>query len=375
MFARVGPWFCLLVVALTAGACDSGTTVPTDLTLDDLPPRYATVVCGAADQCLGPLIDIVLPNCESDIEALAEDSFVPVIREAIARGTVTYDGMAMAACLTALESASCSELDDPSTICDEALTGTAELGQPCLIDAECLGVAFCNRAAAACPGTCAALSGSGGSCTRDAECAEGLDCSSGSCVVSSGIGQRCTGSECELGQVCVPDAAGADGTCQPLDSVLTAGIGENCELDSDGPYCQEGLSCVVTSAMAGMIDAQCAAPVGAGAACHPGVPDPCPAGQYCAADVSSGIIDGVCEPLPAVGEPCAPALGPSTGRCGLGGRCVSGTCVRIGRLGDPCTSDAGCASNNCNAGTCAEGTAECSMCSDQDPRSDPGLCR
>lgn len=361
MFARAGSSFCLLVIALTAGACDSGTTEPTDLTLDDLPPRYATVVCGVAGRCLGPLIDIVLPNCGGDIEALAADSFVPVISNAIDRGTVTYDGAAMAACLTGLESASCSELDDLSTICDEALTGTAALGQPCLIDAECLGEAFCNRALGACPGTCAALAGTGGSCTRGAECADGLRCSSGSCIVSSGTGQRCTSDECEIGQACVRESAGADGTCQPLESLLIAGIGENCELDSDGPYCQEGLSCVVTSVVSGMIDAQCAAPVGAGADCHPGVPDPCPGGQYCAADVGSGIIDGICEPMPAVGEACAPGIGPTTGRCALGGRCISGTCVSVGRLGDPCTSDAGCASSNCNAGTCAEGTAECTL--------------
>ena len=232
---------------------------------------------------------------------------------------------------------------------------TTCVGADCSTDVECKAGAFCRRGLS-CPGTCTARLAAGQTCAEDDDCEDGLGCSNARsvCAAPAQAGEACggvVGSECAAGLNCTgaDEDTGAAGTCKAISEVFAADEGASCDLDR-GALCKDGLSCVA-SAMGSGVTLRCGPRFGAGAACRFGVPTPCPAGEYCNADITTGQVDGRCIALPAAGESCVQLAGVQ--ECANGLLCDADVrCHPIARLGQPCASDEGCASTHCRNGSC-----------------------
>lgn len=349
----------LLVFTVGCGDSHDAGTGDGDVPIEELPRAWSESLCSVVDECIGPLADLFLgeTDCVTTFQYGFEDGALADLEAAIDAGRVVYDPGKAGDCLAAIEAAGCDALDNPQPdICAEAIEGTVEVGGDCSLGFECVGHAFCDRSAGTCPGTCTDPRPAGGDCGDDAHCRAGLVCSeeTSRCVAPSGAGAGCEQGEppCRSGLVCIgaDEEAGTPGTCRTLDEVLVAAEGESCDLEG-GVWCQEGLSCVVTSASLAGVTLECRSEVGSGGSCFVGLPDQCPAGEYCAGhNLTLGMPEGDCEPLPSAGDPCADAfLGP---RCEADHVCVSDVCRPLQRNGEGCMADVQCYSGVCDAGAC-----------------------
>lgn len=359
---ELGRWsflaFSLFPVPLSVG-CGDDDDDDAAIPMEELPAEIAAVYCGEILPCLGPLEGLFLngADCEETFGAQFEDQQVPQWEAAIEAGTLVYHADKARACLDAFAATGC---DIPSTRtpaeCEEALEGTVALGEDCNAGLECAGVAYCHFVNQ-CPGTCEALEPAGATCVADDNCEDGLSCQGGNCQAPGAEGDACgvgDDPDCTLGLIClgVDAEAQTSGTCQPIADVLTGADGDACDPIGGGPLCQEGLSCILDSVSPTFEPVfLCAPPVGSGAACKAGFPDPCPDDQMCDADPQGGQIEGTCVSLPDAGEPCVGAL-LGVG-CAPGLSCVEGVCTQIARIGEACTDDEGCYSDTCDGDTCA----------------------
>jgi hypothetical protein len=89
-----------------------------------------------------------------------------------------------------------------------------------------------------------------------------------------------------------------------------------------------------------------------GGSCFLAIPDQCPSGEYCDADIDAGEYTGSCRDVPAAGQDCASMVFSATG-CQPYHACVDGTCRELQRLEGSCTADDECYGGNCAAGSCA----------------------
>ncbi|HMJ13012.1 MAG TPA: hypothetical protein VK524_16435 [Polyangiaceae bacterium] len=345
------------VLVFACGFACSSDGDDSSIALDDAATVLADAACGALERCYGPLYDLVLPgeDCTTTIgEQLTEA--VAELERAIDDGKARYDGGRMADCVDEVRAAGCGiDTALTSSACLAALDGTVELGDGCQSSQECSGDAFC-RSAGTCPGQCVATGDVGAVCESDGECEAGLECSSQQrCYAPAKKGQACGGSApetCDDGSFCVgASELGSGGECSAPDELFAAQSGESCSF-VDGPLCAPGLSCTILSFANGIVEAECAPKVGAGAACTLAVPDQCPTEQYCAIDEPP--FTGTCTPKPRAGQPCAP--GPfedSDPVCAPYLRCDGGTCRPLQPLGGSCESDSACRSEFCLRGTCS----------------------
>ncbi len=333
------------------------------VTIDELPAGFAGAMCAALDECMGALVDVFLGgnDCVTQFQNGFEDAAFQNLKDAIDAGRVVYDPAKAGDCIDAIEALGCGALGNQlPDVCEEALAGTVAEGGDCGLDQECVGDAFCDRAGDACPGTCTARSAAGAECGSDDHCQSGLVCGDSSrCVEPAGPGETCEGAsapDCEVGLLCIGSDGDTPGTCRGIDEVLVGDAGDACDFES-GMLCREGLSCVVQGFTPGVgPELTCAAEVGAGAACRVGVPDQCPAGQYCAGtDLMTLMFEGTCAPLPGDGEPCAGGL--LGAGCAGGHACIEDTCRLIQRNGGSCTDDGQCYSGNCEGGACVPDAA------------------
>ena len=347
----------VLVVWVGLASCGGDDAQP--ITVDELPGEYARALCGQARACAGELVDVFFGglDCVTLYTNALEDAELENLKTSIEAGRVVYDAGRAGDCIAALGALSCSELVNPQpAACEDALRGTIAEGDSCGSDFECMGDAFCDRPAGACPGTCTARRAAGGECVEDDHCRAGLECGATTmrCVDPAGDGMPCEGGsapECEPGLVCLGQMAGTPGTCAPIDEVFVANTGDSCEIA--GPLCRSGVSCVAVSVGTGGAVLECQAPVGSGDACKVGVPDQCPEDEWCeGTNLLAGIVDGTCAPLPGPGETCAAVL--LGQRCADGLVCVAGrnSCLPIGRNGSPCMANEQCYSGRCTGGAC-----------------------
>lgn len=330
---------------------------------EDVPSELAGAACQALEGCYGALYDLVLPgeDCEAQVrEQLAEA--VTALEDAIDADKARYSGDRMGDCLRQVRRAGCAfDGAFSSEACLAALDGSVELGGDCQSTLECAGDAFC-RNGGTCPGECVATGAAGAVCDDDSECRAGLDCSPEQrCYAPPKQGAACGGPApegCADGAFCIGAGDVTSGECRAPDEVFTAESGDPCNI-LDGTLCGPGLSCTILDVEGSTIQAECAARVGAGAACTLAVPDQCPVNQYCAV-TSAGTFSGTCKAKPTAGQPCAP--GPfedSPPQCAPNLRCESGTCSARQPLGAACVSDDICRSENCVRGQCAlEGACE-----------------
>jgi len=315
--------------------------------------------CSAIDQCAEGLIDLMLPgmDCDTYFGNALRDGEWPNIEQAVADGTVVYDGTKIQACIDAWEAAGCDIfVSRAPEVCEEALAGTVEEGGQCTLNVECKGPLFC-QGAPGCPGTCTARQPEGSGCDDSDACESGLTCDDAlkKCVAPSAAGEACGSGEpeCELGLFCqVDEEAGGPGTCMEMSDVLVNDEGDPCAFESGG-WCKEGLSCVLENWTASGPEASCQAQVGSGEACGIGIPSQCPPDEYCNADPQgSGTWTGECVPKPVDGEECADyGAGPV---CAPYHVCDSGgTCREMDRLDGDCSENLECYSGYCEGGKCA----------------------
>lgn len=162
--------FCLCVLAMLSACGDDkngnggpggnggaagsfGSAVP----LEDLPGELAAVFCGGIQECLGDLGAIFpQPDCEPTVENEYRNEQFAALEEAIAAGTVVYDGTEAPSCLAAFRALGCDLFSSRvPPACERTLAGTIPLGDPCSLNDECEGNAFCDRSGDSCPGVCA----------------------------------------------------------------------------------------------------------------------------------------------------------------------------------------------------------------------------
>lgn len=350
-------WIAWIAVAVSFAGCDSG------IEYSAVPREFASTFCGALEECGGATVSLFFfqgADCTERAQATLENQTVPAWDAAIAAGTIVYDGAAAATCFDETRALGCDVTVSPTpAACREIFAGTIDIGQPCSLDEECVGDAYC--ASASCPdsaGTCTARAADGGACEGDEECTAGLTCDDGRCgPPASRRNGPCgggSGLECPIDQSCVgeDDETMTQGTCMDRASLQTAAAGETCEIEGM-VQCQEGLSCAVIGADMTGATFECRDPVGAGGACFLGFPSMCPTDQYCDATPAMGSFEGTCQPLPGDGEACLDATGFSA-RCRPGLACVGGTTCRAPQPnGASCTGNTECLSSNCVDGTCS----------------------
>jgi hypothetical protein len=324
--------------------------------IDQLPAKIAQMQCGVVQACLGEAYELLLPgmDCETMFGRQVEDGDWTNIRKAIDEGRVVYHGDKAQACLDAWAAMGCDTVVNRAPdICEEALTGTVDDGGDCTVDAECKGRLFC-KSDGACPGKCSALLGEGAACHDSDECESGLACDDTlqKCARPGKKGDACGAGkpDCMLGLLCLGASQTASGTCKELSEVFSEPAGSSCDIEH-GPWCAIGSSCVVESWTANGPKATCKAPVGTGATCGVGVPNQCPADEYCNADLAHGSFTGTCTALPKAGEDCVLMAGMTP--CAPYHVCDStGKCRLLQRLGAACQEDVECYSENCVGGVC-----------------------
>ncbi len=346
------------IVVLATGCGDGGGR---DVPIEEYGELSTGALCDALLDCYGPAVVAQLggEDCAGSLHRLWEQQQGPRLQQAIAEGTIVYDGTRVEACLAEVAAAGCGAVDRVSLPeCEAVLVGNVAPGGACSIEEQCEGESFCRRDTM-CPGTCQARVASGSACTESAACQPGLRCAAGTCQAAAGVGASCEGSTglpCAGGLICFggtdasPGMPAAPGTCQTRESLFTANVGDLCDPEGDGPLCVEDARCALTGVSGGTTAVwECEAPVASGAACHLAFPEECPTGEICLGVLPlMGDFDGTCGPRPGSGEPCERNL------CADGTRCVSSTCQPVSDVGGACTTGFDCFSGTCEDGVCAE---------------------
>lgn len=351
-------WLAMLAMVTGAG-CDGGGGGGGGLAIEDVPANSASVICDTVFGCLGPYGSLfgTEPACLTLYEQGITNGDYQRWQAVIAAGTATYDAEAAQRCADATSATGCQLLQSGTAAeCADVWTGTRALGATCSMDIECVGEAYCNGAD--CPGTpgvCTMRSPGGGSCNSNNECETGLACEGRTCVVPTGhSGGACDSQdECPLDEQCVGATDTASGLCRDRASLMTAALGEPCQLQGEMVIlCQAGGSCAVTGFELPMSAVfECLAPVATGASCNAAVPEMCPENQYCeGANPFMLAFDGTCAPLPGAGADCATTLFGE--RCLAGLACVDGRCVQPQANGGACAGDGECYSGRCRGGAC-----------------------
>src|SRR5215471_4534732 len=348
----VGTLACIAGWAAACGGSDNGGSQQ-QIALADLPAAAAKTYCQAIKQCLGDLIFFVpQPDCEANFESTYRNGNYAATQAAINASVVRYDAQKASSCIDALTAQGCDLfVQRAPAICDEALAGDVPLGGACSIDSECAGLAYCDVRAAVCPGVCAERRGDGQSCVEDSNCQSGLTCHAQVCKAPATAGQACdgpTGVGCRPGLFCVGASANLAGTCADPATVLSAKMGQACDLMAQR-LCETPLTCAIDSVAPNTFS--CHAKSASGQPCALGLPEPCPEGEYCNAPLTAPT-SGSCAPLPKAGETCA--TGPTHPlHCAGGLTCVGTTCQAKKANGASCSVAEECYGGRCTAAVCA----------------------
>ena len=355
---------CFFLACSGSTSSSSGDPVP----LDQIPAELAKSFCAAEQACNQFLYDFAFTN--TDCVSVATKEFAQAsyndIQAAVTAGTVKYDGNLARTCVNDIANGACAALDNNTPdSCKRALAGTAATGAACNVDEECAGDARCDTSAGTCPGKCAPLASAGVACSADGDCALGAVCSpvTQKCVAPAQVGEDCGGGvagDCAAGLLCIGDDQDNKkaGKCQTVAATLVGQSGAACDLQA-GPWCADGLSCVVQSYAAGKLSSTCQPAATSGGSCGIAVPSQCPKGEYCPLDLVDLLAmksSANCQALPSEGAACGPAI--AFTRCGQDLVCDATTdalkpvCVTRHDLGEPCSDDSLCYSQHCVSGAC-----------------------
>jgi hypothetical protein len=366
-------WLALPLLSLVAlpGCGDDveseGGGGATGIPIEDVPEALGTALCASIASCYGSFSDIIYRgvDCVDNVSSDIRDGSLPIWQADIAAGTVVYHGDKVQACADAIAAQGCGLRSERTpSICDEALEGQVAAGGACQGGVECAGPRYCAFTGGVCPGVCTDLEASGAACQSDEACQDGLVClvdaatGDGVCGALGGEGDTCSGDDrCAAGASCVGADPATDtlGSCTSWSNRFTEAEGAACD-PAGGQLCSEGLSCVVDGFVPGSgVTFSCSQPFASGAACQVGFPNACPVGEYCDADLATGMVDGMCMKSPTAGEPCydSPAGG-AVPACAPGLACnPSGLCEGTSDLGGDCSTEDFCHSGVCTSGVCA----------------------
>jgi len=344
---------------------------PAGLTLDEFLSRFMDADCARDRRCYASAL---IPSCDEAAglplgeggsvlgydPLYFENATAPLIRAAVARGTLIYHAEKASQCLDLITNLAC----DTWVYSCAVFEGTVSAGSNCVINYECAGGTYCYGAKpTACqPGTCVAPASANTACGL-AQCASGLTCVNSLCVIAAKLHEACNSNgspkpPCDGVLLCDAETASAAGTCKTYAEMMTVPVGGGCDPKLSklggtfrGPYCQQGLACVTQPGGTGL----CAARVGSGQACGTARPNQCPDGEVCA--VASGAVSGTCAAPAAAGQPCASVT------CAPGLVC-STVCQPRQANGGPCTAPAAgmgiCESTWCGADSkCAAPGTDC----------------
>jgi hypothetical protein len=347
-------------VGACGGSSDTSLSSGGPVALSSIPPLYAGAYCTALQNCLGPLFTVAMAgtDCTAQTTQRIVNSDFSMFQSKIDAGKMTYDGSKAQGCIDAIAARTCDGLDTrPIPACQAAIDGTITTGGDCDLDAECKGGAsgaFCQSASGTCPGKCAALLVAGQACTKNDQCASGLECSTSTnkCVQPAAAGAACKGADqppCANGLICMGDNTTTAGTCKARADAFTAAASASCDLKTQ--FCVAGQSCAVSAIVGTSITGTCVATGGyaAGAACKPTFPDACASGNYCKT-TTLAPFDGTCTALPQKGEDCGKQW--SGDVCGPNLVCVTKKCQGLVANGVSCAGNAECYSESCVSGGC-----------------------
>lgn len=328
---------CVVPDAAGDGA-GSGGGIPFDM----IGEAFIDAVCGYYVRC--GVFDSQA-SCESVFAGFGGAIGGERVAGGIAAGTIIYDPVKAAECVSAFDTRACTRDYDlsergESPACLEATRGTLAADAVCTVSEECVSqtcVASTNCPNNTCCGRCApgaapAVKQLGEPCTpRDI-------CQNSYCEVSSPNsptsfvctayrqnGAACTANEqCAVGSYC-RNAGSAGASCQSL-------------IAPNGP-CQSRGDCLELS----NVCAGGACRVGGtlGMTCMPTVPDSCQVFHYCGTTVGTAT----CALPPAVNEPCTQAQG-----CRGDAYCDGNVCQARKDTNAPCDTTLG--GRDCKSGVC-----------------------
>lgn len=353
-----------------AGGAAGADAGPPSLTADEFGAALADAMCQTLDACVGPAIELVIAaeDCNTLFTNLIEDGYVTAIKSSVANGDLTYDGVKAKACVQALvdqatqDPPDCSGFLPAVETCKQALGGLGGTGASCKHRFECGESLTCNTSGGCAGATCQPLGKQGDPCAIDDDCDPTLQlyCSTGAvdggdagadAGTDAGAGATCQPfvqlggacdsktDECELGTFCISNV------CRRISDVFT--IGEGLPCFSSGSLCRTGLSCEFEGVFY-FSAATCAVEKNPGDPCKLALPDECPDGYYCSANILGG--GGSCLALPTANQPCANAFMPNNGlapKCAGGTVCVNDICKTWRVLDEPCEVHEQCYSGLC----------------------------
>lgn len=294
--------------ASTSDAGDAGPACET-LGTQEIMDAIAEATCARSRDCA----TYYAPERPSACHRGLLDAYYRERLDALASGHVRFDVANACQCLAELTERRCNPGHDVPLVCQHVFLGTRD--GDCATSAQCGSDGTCFRTEDVCPGSCFIIGQLGEPCTTFEGCATGLACIDGHCDLGRGPGEACDSwVDCRFelgcsdgvcntpagaGEPCDPDAMCAEGlVCDHPGGTCGAGVGVG-DACSDVHRCALGLRCA---------SAVCIALRGPGAACSSDAE--CPGDFTC---------DGVCVPLPVIGDACVD-------RC-LTGVCTEGTCV------------------------------------------------
>jgi hypothetical protein len=339
------PW-AFTLCALTLG-CD-GAVSPRQISLKDFAAHIAAVQCGVRSQCTGRPLEATDQDCVSQTTVKLQSTLVGQIAAAIARQTAVFDERKAAVCIDDLKTAGCARFDTllPDA-CLAAIGGKGIVGAACVSEFDCAAENFCS-VGDQCPGVCNPRGRDVMTeCVDDRSCGPGLRCPEigGKCAVPLAAGAACDvfGKPCAFGYSCFSPTILDPGTCEPVVKAWSSTVGETCAILASF-FCAPGLSCPVLSDKEGELPV-CKAAAPSGAKCTIGLPDPCPANEYCEGSILNGT--GMCTPRVARMAACR-----SSRQCMFGDVCDGDVCVPRQPIAGPCVTETGCWSRACDRGLC-----------------------
>ena len=320
--------------------------------------------CELTQRCLGPLLPLVARSlsgdlradrCIEDLSSHAERTFFTPLRESIQAERLVYRPASLEACIEMDAARSCEDLSAPPDACLAAFEGQVPEGDPCTMDMDCRGDAFCD-VTSECPSRCRARGGVGTTCTHPVQCERGLRCydpdadlladvppSDYFCGLPRGEGQACHGPHCAAGLACMFTEAGDQLLCQALEG--EAAEGQPCSVTKP---CADGLACRASEDAGRKVCTPATAHMPCGQASD------CSLGERCTCTDEACVDGAICMPLAEEGERCQE----DSFRSGVNVRCAGhlvceeGSCIPPRELGAPCSDDLQCESFKCLGGAC-----------------------
>lgn len=306
----------VVVVPACSGATTSGGTTGDGgggglVTPDQACTDLAGVLCDQVAACAPVLIQIAYGDastCKTRLKPSCSSGYM-------ANGSAVKPAD-IEACSKAYKSASCDDLFGGNTPAACDFHGSLMPGAGCAGNSQCSGAnGYCNVPSGQTCGVCSTRAGAGGTCTKNADCQNGLVCGTatggamGACVTPGAAGAACDGPHPCLGSlVC------AGGTC-----VQPAGPGAPCTMAASNCDTKQALYCNPVTMICATIQL-----AEAGGACGVNLSNQtytaCKASGTCK---MAGGTAGTCQAAVMEGAACNTTGGPN---CLSPAVCTNGVC-------------------------------------------------